>query len=590
MAEQEKAEVVQAGSDDVKTVVHDTSAVRGGELRLKPQYIAPSTQGAEKRKAEAEPEEKATVDEEGKTEVTSARQKKGRGLNRNRQRYRPAPQYCKYHQDKGACDRKNCRCHHSLDEYLKVAPPDISADCPHMVEHGYCRYGWNCRFKTNHVNRETGNGKGCPVEEIPAENHGGISGETLSCIRKRKYEFKTRPIYSEIKALPGAMPEDGTPARTEHFELGLVGQRTYIKLLARDTPALDIRNKVTLGPMCTVGNLPFRALCSGLGADITFSEMILAENVIRGNRQDTSLAASHPSERCFGLQFAARFPDQAAEAAEVLTSAYSAAFIDVNAACPVELVTKRSMGSAIMAKPRLLTQTVAALAGTVACPVSTKLRMFTERDRSLTALDLVPLLRDAGCRTLWIHGRSSQQRYTKAADWGFVDRVGEAARPLGMHVGGCGDILTWADVQRTRETYGHVDGLMVARGALYKPWIFREIAEAREIDVSSTERLDYIRTFVRHGLLHWGSDSQGVETTRRFLLEWLSFACRYVPVGILDQVQTINSRAPAYIGRDDLETLMGSHRAADWIKLSEMVLGKVPDDYHFEPKHRSTTY
>lgn len=114
----------------------------------------------------------------------------------------------------------------------------------------------------------------------------------------------------------------------------------------------------------------------------------------------------------------------------------------------------------------------------------------------------------------------------------------------------------------------------------------------------------------------------GVETTRRFLLEWLSYTCRYIPVGLLDVVpQQLNWRPPTYMGRDDLETLMASDSAADWVcsfflcrqiywptnhkkrtsllifliwflqvRISEMLLGKVPDGFTFAPKHKSNAY
>ena len=77
-------------------------------------------------------------------------------------------------------------------------------------------------------------------------------------------------------------------------------------------------------------------------------------------------------------------------------------------------------------------------------------------------------------------------------------------------------------------------------------------------DISATERLDIIKKFCDYGLEHWGSDEQGVARTRRFLLEWLSFLCRYVPYGLLERPQTINQRPFAYVGRSDLETFLGS--------------------------------
>lgn len=100
-----------------------------------------------------------------------------------------------------------------------------------------------------------------------------------------------------------------------------------------------------------------------------------------------------------------------------------------------------------------------------------------------------------------------------------------------------------------------------------------------------------LRLFVNFGLEHWGSDQQGVNNTRRFLLEWLSFLYRYVPVGILETVpQRMNDRPPRFCGRSDLETLMASPNADDWVKLSEILLGPVPDGFKFLPKHKSNAW
>lgn len=93
------------------------------------------------------------------------------------------------------------------------------------------------------------------------------------------------------------------------------------------------------------------------------------------------------------------------------------------------------------------------------------------------------------------------------------------------------------------------------------------------------------------GLLHWGSDNRGVETTRRFLLEWLSFLHRYIPLGVLERVpQQINEQPPYYVGRDDLETLMASPNCNSWVKISEMLLGPIPDNFQFLPKHKANSY
>merc|ERR1712060_479833 len=87
-------------------------------------------------------------------------------------------------------------------------------------------------------------------------------------------------------------------------------------------------------------------------------------------------------------------------------------------------------------------------------------------------------------------------------------------------------------------------------------------------------------------------DARGVETTRRFLLEWLSFTHRYVPVGVLEAQlpARINWRPRPYVGRNDLETKLASSNAKDWIEISEMLLGKTPEGFSFMPKHKSASY
>ncbi|KII69776.1 tRNA-dihydrouridine(47) synthase [NAD(P)(+)]-like protein [Thelohanellus kitauei] len=132
---------------------------------------------------------------------------------------------------------------------------------------------------------------------------------------------------------------------------------------------------------------------------------------------------------------------------------------------------------------------------------------------------------------------------------------------------------------------------MIGRGALIKPWIFTEIKEQRMWDISSNERLEIVKTFTSNGLEHWGSDLQGVEKTRTFLLGWLSFHCRYVPVGLLEHPpHKINQRPESFIGRDELETLLSSPRVDDWIKISSMFLGPPNDNFKFIPKHKSSSY
>jgi tRNA-dihydrouridine synthase 3 len=142
--------------------------------------------------------------------------------------------------------------------------------------------------------------------------------------------------------------------------------------------------------------------------------------------------------------------------------------------------------------------------------------------------------------------------------------------------------------------------------------LFKEIKEKQRYDISSHDRLELLKKYTRYGLEHWGSDAQGVERVRYFLLNWcvyfpisglvvllicvnhcrLSFLHRYVPVGIVERFPVkLNQRPPLFQGRDDLETLLGSPEIDDWVAITELCgLGPAPDNFKFNPKHKANSY
>ncbi len=379
-----------------------------------------------------------------------------------------------------------------------------------------------------------------------------------------------------------------------------------------------------LAPLTTQGNLPFRRLCVDLGAQVTWSEMAVGMPLIKGERSEWALMKAHESEILppkaptatsappgydnaqdlkFGAQIAAAKPWVALKATEVLTThcPYLRA-IDLNCGCPIDLIYRQGAGSALLDSPGKLERILRAMTAiSGAVPVTAKIRMGTKDNRP-TAYKLAERLvlggADAraagepppGIAALTLHGRSRQQRYTRHADWAYIsecaalirrlsaaqdaqaDTVAEPDprdRPAGerFYFVGNGDCFSHVDYY-THIEQSRVDAVMVARGALIKPWIFEEIEQRQYLDKTASERLGYVERFVKYGLEAWGSDERGVGTTRRFLLEWLSFACRYVPVGILEHLPPhIQDRPPAYRGRNELETLLSSDNYKDWIKI-----------------------
>uniref|UniRef100_A0A2I3GRH8 tRNA-dihydrouridine(47) synthase [NAD(P)(+)] n=1 Tax=Nomascus leucogenys TaxID=61853 RepID=A0A2I3GRH8_NOMLE len=349
---------------------------------------------------------------------------------------------------------------------------------------------------------------------------------------------------------------------------------------------LDIRGKLYLAPLTTCGNLPFRRICKRFGADVTCGEMAVCTNLLQGQMSEWALLKRHQCEDIFGVQLEGAFPDTMTKCAELLSRTVEVDFVDINVGCPIDLVYKKGGGCALMNRSTKFQQIVRGMNQVLDVPLTVKIRTGVQ-ERVNLAHRLLPELRDWGVALVTLHGRSREQRYTKLADWQYIEECVKAASPMPLF--GNGDILSFEDANRAMQT--GVAGIMIARGALLKPWLFTEIKEQRHWDISSSERLDILRDFTNYGLEHWGSDTQGVEKTRRFLLEWLSFLCRYVPVGLLERLpQRINERPPYYLGRDYLETLMASQKAADWIRISEMLLGPVPPNFAFLPKHKANAY
>jgi len=361
-------------------------------------------------------------------------------------------------------------------------------------------------------------------------------------------------------------------------------------------PSMDINGMTYLSPLTTVGNLPFRRICKEYGADITCGEMALAHNLLRMERPEWSLLRKHISEGrghssgrgLFGVQIATPNALEATALAEVLSKTdFEYDFVDLNCGCPIDLIVTKGCGSALLHHPRRIRDIIQGFTSHIAKPCTIKVRIG-EDSKNPTLHKWIGDIASWGVSAITIHGRSRRQRYAKEANWDYIK---ECAGLAGVSVVGNGDVMSYEDYTAHMTLHG-VGAVMIGRGALIKPWVFQEIAEQRiGWDISSHERFEMLRRFCNYGLAHWGSDERGVTTTRRFLLEWMSFLYRYVPVGLLERLpQRMNERPPYFRGRDDLETLMGSEDCREWVKLSEMLLGPVEKGFTFIPKHKSSMY
>jgi nifR3 family TIM-barrel protein len=229
---------------------------------------------------------------------------------------------------------------------------------------------------------------------------------------------------------------------------------------------------VVLAPMAGVTNLPFRSLCREEGAGLYVSEMISAKGYLHGNRMTRLLASSSPDESPRSVQMYGVVPDEVEEMAKSLVDS-GVDHLDMNFGCPVPKVTRLGGGSAIPVKPRLLAAIVrAAVRGAGRVPVTIKVRKGVDAEL-LTFRDAGRVAEAEGAAAIGLHARTARELYSGEADW---SAIGELKSAVSIPVLGNGDIWECWDALRLMRATG-CDGVIVGRGCLGRPWLFRELAD-----------------------------------------------------------------------------------------------------------------
>lgn len=577
-----------------------------------------------------------------------------------------SPQECKF--------ADKCRFEHNLRAYLEEHKREdlttFNGICPVWDARGKCHAGWKCRFVGSHMTeRETADGrkelvlvedeerkqKAKPVVSHATEDGfvNVISNEDKVALARKKVGTPRADAYSKWLDKTGRDLEKQLHKRHQEEQNGEQGADEQAKEAKEENraqyaeqPFLPSEKRrlyfgpetPALAPLTTQGNLPFRRLCSELGAQFTYSEMAMSMPLIQGSKSEWALMRAHESEMLppeispsqgvvqgydhskdvrLGAQIAANKPWQALKATEFLSKyTPNLRVIDLNCGCPIDLVYREGAGSALLDHPSKLEKILRGMnAVSEQIPITVKIRTGT-RDNAPNAQKLVERLvlggyesslldvGPPGIAAVTLHGRSRQQRYTRLADWSYIaecsalikrlnektDEVTDTIRepdarmqPNGgkVYFLGNGDCYSHYDYDNHINNAG-VDSVMVGRGALIKPWLFEEIQTGQYLDKSASERLSYIEKFAKYGLEAWGSDEYGIGITRRFMLEWLSFTYRYVPIGLLEYLPpNIQDRPPVWRGRNDLETLMGSDHYKDWIKITYVSFFRCLTDNHY---------
>lgn len=243
-----------------------------------------------------------------------------------------------------------------------------------------------------------------------------------------------------------------------------------------DLGPLHVATPVVLAPMAGITNAAYRRLCAEQGAGLYVCEMITSRGLVEGDQHTRDMLVFDEAETVRSVQLYGTDPAVVGRAVEILCAEHGVAHVDLNFGCPVPKVTRKGGGGALPWKRgllgRILEHAVSA-AAPYGVPVTMKTRKGIDEDH-LTYLDAGRIAQEAGCAAIALHGRTVAQAYSGEADW---SAIGELAASVDIPVLGNGDVWEAADALRMVEQTGAA-GVVVGRGCLGRPWLFRDLAAA----------------------------------------------------------------------------------------------------------------
>jgi len=259
---------------------------------------------------------------------------------------------------------------------------------------------------------------------------------------------------------------------------------------------LRVSTPVVLAPMAGVTNAAFRRLCREQGAGLYVCEMITSRGIVEGDATSLAMLAFDETEVVRSVQLYGVDPVYVGKAVEILCGDHGVNHVDLNFGCPVPKVTRKGGGAALPWKAALLGDILTA-AVTAAVPYGVPVTMKTRKgidDDHLTYLDAGRIAQETGCAAIALHGRTAAQHYSGRADW---DAIGELVCHVDIAVLGNGDIWEASDAVAMAEKTGCA-GVVVGRGCLGRPWLFRDLAAAfAGEDVLGLPRLGEVAAIMR---------------------------------------------------------------------------------------------
>ena len=285
-----------------------------------------------------------------------------------------------------------------------------------------------------------------------------------------------------------------------------------------------LRGGAVLAPMAGFTDAPFRKLCREFGSAWAVTEMVSAKGLMQGGGRGLDISAPYAGESDLVIQIFGSEPEITAEAGALLVETYKPAALDLNMGCPVKKILDKGCGAELMRRPERAAAMVSALKRAVPVPVSVKMRLGYDQ---VNAPEVARALEAAGASALAVHGRTALQKYGGEADW---EGIAEVAQEVKIPVIGSGDVATRAAFERYR-ALGL--GVMVARAAVGRPWIFSDFRDEAalssgsdlglSVEPSLEPGLEKVAALAyRHAALHlaWYGEARGLAPLRGALLRY----------------------------------------------------------------------
>lgn len=270
-----------------------------------------------------------------------------------------------------------------------------------------------------------------------------------------------------------------------------------------------------LAPMEDVTDPSFRYLCKHFGADMMYTEFISADGLIRDGKKSVKKLDIYDYERPIGIQIYGHLIEPMVEAAKLVEQA-NPDIIDINFGCPVKKIANRGAGSGMMRDVPKMVEMTKQIVDAVDKPVTVKTRLGWDSE-SKNVAEIAERLQDVGIKALTIHGRTRVQMYKGEADWTLIGEIKNNPR-INIPIIGNGDIDSAVKAKEMFDRYG-VDGIMIGRATVGRPWIFKEIKhylKTGEILAPLTvqERVDLAKMQLKRSM-EWKEGERGIYEMRR---------------------------------------------------------------------------